>query len=78
MEILIVKKDTLEWNFMFLWLQLNVIDLEDWEYTCSYRQHNKTYHEFKYRNHVMTHKHVEASESLTEEQIEKYIKINRK
>ncbi len=76
MEILIVKKNSLEWDFMFLWLQLNVIDLSDWEYMCSYRQQNKTYHEFKCRNQFISHKHVEASQSLTDEQIEKYIKIN--
>lgn len=76
MEILIVKRDTLEWNFMILWLELNVIDLSEWEYTYSYRQNNKTVHEFEYRNQVMTHKHIDASESFTEEQIEKYIKIN--
>jgi hypothetical protein len=75
MEIVFVKQDSVEWLFMLCWLELEVIEYDVWEYVGSYRQDGKTVHEFK---HTSTHKLIslEASETFTNDQIERIQKIN--
>jgi len=76
MEFLLVKRDSAEWLYMWLWLELEVIeyDAEVWKYVGSYRQNGKTVHEFE---HIKTHKVIslEASKTFTDLQIEKKSKI---
>jgi hypothetical protein len=75
MEIVFVKRDSTEWLFMWLWLELELIEYEVWEYVGSYRQEDKTVHEFK---HITTHKLIslKASDTFTNDQIERIEKIN--
>lgn len=79
MEFVFVKQDSAEWLYMWLWLELEIVehDVEVWQYVGSYRQNEKTVHEFK---HIKTAKiiSVEASKTFTDNQIEKILKINKK
>ena len=69
MEIIFVKRDSVEWLFMLCWLELKVTQYDVWEYVGSYRQDGKTVHEFK---NTLTHNLIslEASETFTNDQIE--------
>lgn len=74
MDFIIVKRDSAEWLYMFLWLELEVSDYEVYEYVGSYRQHGKTTHEFK---HISTYKVISlsASDTFTDKEIENISKI---
>lgn len=73
MEVVFVKRDSAEWLYMLLWLELEHVDYEVWEYVGSYRQQGSTVHEFK---HLTTSKliNLKASDTFTEKEIEKIIK----
>lgn len=75
MEIVFVKRDSAEWLFMWLWLELELIEYDVWEYVGSYRQDGNTVHEFK---HITSHKLISlnASDTFTNDQIERIEKIN--
>lgn len=91
MDFIIVKRDTSEWHFMWLWLELHEINVglieptvaehqgEVWEYMGSYRNKDNTVHEFRHRlhpsNNILTIKSLSASDSFTEDQIESIRKI---
>lgn len=76
MDFIIVKRDSAEWLHMWLWLELELalIDYDVWEYVGSYRHEGKTVHEFK---HSITHKLIslKASDTFTDNEIEKILKI---
>lgn len=74
MEIVFVKQDSVEWLYMWLWLELEVIEYDVWEYVGSYRQDGNTVHEFK---HMTSHKliNLNASETFTNDQIERIKKV---
>ncbi len=91
MEIIFVKRDTSEWDFMWLWLELHALNVgletpavaehngEVWQYLGSYRNQGQTVHEFRHRYHPITKDirlaSLHASETFTEDQIEKIVKI---
>ncbi len=91
MQIIFVKRDSPEWDFMWLWLELHAIneglenpivaenDGEVWQYIGSFKHLNKTVHEFRHRNHPRTNKLYEAplpaSDTFTDDQIEKSINV---
>lgn len=91
MELLFIKQDQSEWDYIWLWLELHPINqgLDDprsannngivWEYMGSYHNNNKVIHEFVHKNHPKTNKSyvatLEASETFNDNQIEKRIKI---
>jgi hypothetical protein len=54
-------------------------DSEVWQYMGSFRQNNLTIHEFRHRNHPVTNNReylkVKCSEDMTDEDIEKVLKV---
>lgn len=91
MKIVFVKRDTAEWLFMWLWLELHPInanineptvalnDGECWEYMGSFKHMDKTVHEFRHRNHPATNDRylasLSASDTFSDDQIEKSINV---
>lgn len=91
MEILLIKQDTSEWDFMWLWLELHPInaDIEDprtaendgevWEYVGTYKNKDRVVHEFRHRNHPKTNTlynaSLNASDTFNDEQVESRKKI---
>ncbi len=91
MQIIFVKRDTPEWDFMWLWLELHAINAglenpivaenegEVWQYMGSFKNSNKTVHEFRHRNHPITNEvysaSLSASDTFTDDQIEKSINV---
>ncbi len=91
MEIVFVRRDTAEWLYMWLWLELHSINegLEEplvalhegevWQYMCSYKNDNKIVHEFRHRNHPKTNApytaSLSASDTFNDDQMEKSVKI---
>ena len=89
MDIILIKQDTSEWDYIWLWLELHPINAglefpmvaenngEVWQYTCSYRQKGKVVHEFRHRFHPVTNDvyvlNLSASETFNEKQIEKVV-----
>lgn len=92
MEMIFVTRDSCEWLYMWLWLELHEINAglaepmvaenngEVWQYMCSYQQNDKTVHEFRHRSHPSTNGpktlSLHASATFSNEQIEKKVKIN--
>lgn len=91
MELLFIKQDQSEWDFIWLWLELHPINegLEDprialnkgktWEYMGSYRNNDKVVHEFIHKNHPKTNNRyiatLNASDTFNDSQIEKIVQI---
>jgi hypothetical protein len=91
MELIFIKQDTSEWDFIWLWLELHPINegIEEpktalnngktWEYMGTYRNNGKIVHEFVHRNHPKTNKEytasLNASDTFSDDQIEKIVQI---
>lgn len=91
MDLVLVERDTPEWDFMWEWVEQHPINEgienprlalnfgEVWQYMGSYRQDNKVIHSFRHRQHPRDNQRinlsVNASDKFTNEQINKVIKI---
>jgi hypothetical protein len=90
MDMILIKKDSTEWNSMWEVLENHPINegLEDprvadyegeqWQYMGSYRQGDKLIHDFRHRNHPKTldvYKVTFNGNPVDAEQIEKTIRI---
>lgn len=91
MELVLIKQDSPEWEYMWGWLASHPVNQgldepqvaenegEAWQYMGSYKNKNAVIHEFRHRNHPVTgglyKASVGASENFTEDQIEKSAKI---
>ena len=69
MEMVLIKEDSNEWNYMWNWVATHPLnegleepslavseDNEVWQYMGSFRQNNVSIHEFRHRNHPRTNK----------------------
>ncbi len=86
MEILLIKDNSPEYNYMWGWLADHPInkDLEEpmvalngeeaWQYMGSYRLDSRVVHEFRHRNHPSNNDRIELKVSgsswMTEDDIE--------
>lgn len=86
MEMLIIKENSPEYNYMWNWLASHPInegfaepmvafnDGEAWQYMGTYKQGTKALHEFRHRNHPSNNDRVSlkvnASENMNDEDIE--------
>jgi hypothetical protein len=91
MEMLIVKKDSPEWEWMWEFVATHPINEEieepsvainegeAWQYMCSFKQLDKVIHTFRHRLHPRFQKteHIvfHSSEKLTPEDIEKTLPV---
>lgn len=91
MEMLLIKRDSQEWNTMWDTLATHPINEgyeepslvinegEAWQYMGSFRQDTRIIHEFRHRNHPMFGRReyikINASLSITDEDIEKVLSI---
>jgi len=91
MELILIKPNSLEWDFMWNWLASHPINegieepsiainnSEAWQYLGSFREGKRIIHEFRHRSHPKTNKRldlkVQASEGVTEDQIEKKFRL---
>jgi hypothetical protein len=90
MDMILLKKDSTEWNAMWEKLENHPInegltepriadnDGEQWQYMGSYRQGDKLIHDFRHRNHPKTldvYKVTFNGNQVDAEQIEKTIRI---
>jgi hypothetical protein len=91
MELIFVKKETQEWEYIWNYLANHPINEgltepktaynegEAWQYMGSYKNGNKIIHDFRHRYHPRTLDVYKitfnASEEFTNEQIDKTIKI---
>lgn len=93
MEMVLIKPESREWNYMWDWVANHPLnegltepstaiseDGEVWQYMGSFRQNNLTIHEFRHRYHPVTNNReylkVKCSEDITDEDIEKVLKVN--
>jgi len=90
MNLILIKPNSPEWDFMWKWLEDHPINKgieepttalnegEAWQYMGSWQQDNSAIHSFRHRNHPVTNSlqnvSVHASELLTPDQIEKTFK----
>lgn len=69
MELVLIKPDSQEWNFMWDWVASHPLNKglsdpsialsennEVWQYMGSFRHNNETIHEFRHRNHPVTNR----------------------
>jgi len=91
MELILIKQDTAEWDYMWEWLSnhplnegleepsIAVNNGEGWQYMGSYKQDERVLHTFRHRQHPKYNKletvSVSASKELTPEQIVKNFKL---
>ena len=91
MELVIVQKDSPEWEYMWNWLENHPVNQgleeprvalhegEAWQYMGSFKNKDKVVHEFRHRNHPVTSNRytasVSGSDDFTNEQIEDTLKI---
>jgi hypothetical protein len=91
MDLVIIERDTPEWDYMWEWLEAHPINegIEEprlalnnnelWQYMGSYRQDNKVIHSFRHREHPRDNQRKNltcyASDKFTDEQIYKVIKV---
>jgi len=89
--MILIKRDSQEWNTMWDNLSLHPINEgyeepslvinegEAWQYMGSFRQDNKIIHEFRHRNHPKFGRReyikFNASPSITDEDIEKVLSV---
>lgn len=94
MEMVLVKIDSNEWNYMWNWIinhpindgivqpevAINEENGEMWQYMGSFRQDNKTIHEFRHRSHPSNGDRIylklNASDSFSDNDIEKVLSVN--
>ena len=91
MDIVIVERETPEWQFIWDYIakhpinegiiapELSTNNGQTWEYMGSYRQGNKVIHSMRHRSHPRDNQRKDitfhASEKFTNEQISKVIKV---
>ena len=91
MELVLVKIDSSEWDFMWAWLDKHPLNEgltepsialhegEMWAYMGSYKQKERIVHTFRHRKHPTTQKleeiSVQASAHMNLSQIQKKYKI---
>jgi len=91
MDLVIIERESAEWNYMWEWLESHPINegIEEprlalnngelWQYMGSYRQDNKVIHSFRHREHPRDNQrknlNLNASDKFNNEQINKVIKI---
>ncbi len=90
MDLVVFKKDSKEWDFIWQWLEEHPINegLEEpkvalnegeaWQHMGCFRNENKVICEFRHRNHPVTNNLYTTSVSMNEfdeNSIEKTIKI---
>jgi len=91
MELILIKTDSEEWNYIWEWLSKHPINEgienpslalnegEGWAYMGSYMQGERVIHTFRHRNHPITlgvkQVSLNASESFTKEQIAKKFRL---
>ncbi len=91
MDLVLIIKDSPEWNYMWEWLHNHPINEgieyptftlnegEGWQYMGSYKQGERVLHTFRHRHHPKYNRvetvSVSASKELTEDQIEKKFKL---
>jgi hypothetical protein len=91
MEMLLIKMGSQEWEYMWDWLASNPIneglntpsialnENEAWQYMGSFKQNDKVIHSFRHRCHPRHGQkidlHVQASENMIDEDIQKEIKM---
>ncbi len=89
MDLVLIKKDSPEWEYMWQWLADNPLnsDLSDprtaankdiiWRYNGSYGQGKRVIHHFRHECHPTLNEpkdlYVSASEKITDNDIEKRI-----
>ena len=90
MNLILIKANSPEWDFMWKWLEEHPISKdiiepsvalnegEAWQYMGSWQQGDRAIHSFRHRNHPVTKSiqtvSVQASKDLTQDQIEKTFK----
>jgi hypothetical protein len=91
MEMVLIKVASPEWEYMWNWLASHPIneglktpsialnENEAWQYMGSFKQNDKVIHSFRHRCHPhhgqRVDLHVEASENITDEDIQKEMKV---
>jgi len=91
MDLVLIKPNSSEWDYMWEWLSKHPINsgIEDptaaineneaWQYMGSFKQKNRVVHSFRHRCHPFDNKRkdltLSGSDSFTEDQIEKTIKL---
>lgn len=91
MELIFVKRDSPEWNYIWDFVANHPINEgieepqtafymgEAWQYMGSFKQGDRVIHEFRHRYHprTQTRQHIKfnASENFTDDQIGKSTKI---
>lgn len=91
MDLVIVERDTAEWDYMWQWLESHPINEgienprlalnngELWQYMGSFKQGDKVIHSFRHRQHPRDNQrknlNLHASDKFTSEQISKVIKV---
>jgi hypothetical protein len=91
MEMILIKRDSQEWNNMWDNLAIHPInegieepsvalnESEGWQYMGSFRQDNRIIHEFRHRNHpkFQRREYVKffASDTINDDDIEKVVQI---
>jgi hypothetical protein len=91
MELVVIKQDSQEWEYMWNWLANHPINQgleepkvaenngEAWQYMGSYKNKQAVIHEFRHRLHPVTNgvykASLQASSNFTEDQIENSAKI---
>lgn len=90
MELILIKPNSSEWEFMWKWLEDHPINKdivepsialnngEAWQYMGSWQNGDRIIHSFRHRKHPVTNYiqnvSVQGSESFTPDQIEKTYK----
>jgi hypothetical protein len=85
MDLVIIERESAEWNYMWEWLENHPINEgienprlalnngELWQYMSSYYQNGKILHEFRHKNHPKTNNIqrmvFEGSDKFNETQI---------
>lgn len=91
MELILIKPQSQEWEYMWKWLEEHPVNLglefpsiaehkgQSWQYMGSYRQDGKVLHSFRHRFHPNSQRRedlmLNASKDLTIDEIEKKYKF---
>ena len=89
MELVLIKPESPEWDFMWKWLEDHPLNKdidtlapnegEHWQYMGSLKQKDRLLHQFRHRKHPVTNTvqnvSVQSSEAFTPDQIHKEYKL---
>ena len=91
MELILIKQDSAEWNYMWDKLashpinegiedpSLAINEGEGWQYMGSLKQNERVIHQFRHRKHIKFGRREDisfnGSDNLTEADIEKHIPV---